>query len=107
MNPASTVHVTEQPSPGLVLPSSQSSPSSMLPLPQLTAQACVLPEASRQLGSRVQVVVQPVASPRSTPLGPLQPDGHGPLLLEPQSQASLPSFMPLPQTLTLQTLGVP
>ena len=61
----------------------------------------------RQLGSLVQVFEQPVASPKNRPFGPLQPVGHGPVMLVPQSQPSLPSFMPLPQMEALQTLGMP
>ena len=61
----------------------------------------------RQVGSFVQVLEQPDASPKKRPFGPAQPVGHGPARLVPQSQPSLPSFMPLPQTDTLQTLGVP
>ncbi len=78
----------------------------MLPLPQLTAQAVVLPLESRHLGSLVQVLVQPVPSPLKRPFGPVQPLGSlvGSL---PQSQASPVSLMPLPQTATVHLLGVP
>src|SRR5262245_41961762 len=75
MKPASIWQPEEQPSPELLLPSSQISPGSMLPLPQLVAHACVAPVALRQAGSLVHVFVQPVASPKNTPFGPLQPVG--------------------------------
>src|SRR5437763_6945347 len=72
MKPDSTLHVLEQPSLSNRLPSSQSSPISSAPLPQAVAQACVLPDESRQLGSAVQVFEQPDASPKNNPFGPLQ-----------------------------------
>src|SRR3954452_5829162 len=96
VNPASFLHVSEQPSPLTALPSSQSSPISMLPFPQLVEQACVLPWALRHVGSLVQVLEHPVRSPLKRPLGPVQPVGNlvGSV---PQSQASPASCMELPQ----------
>src|SRR3954452_24249634 len=105
MKPASRVQVFEHPSPSSRLPSSQPSPVSTDPLPQLIAQACVVAPV-RQEGSCVHVFEQPLASPKNNPFGPLQPVGHGPVRLVPQSQPSLPSFIPLPQMEALQTLGV-
>ena len=70
------------------------------------AQACVV-EPVRQVGSFVQVLEQPDASPKNRPFGPAQPVGHGPVVLVPQSQPSFPSFTPLPQVAPTQTLGVP
>ena len=96
VNPDSFLHVDEQPSPSTALPSSQSSPVSMLPFPQLVEQACVLPEALRQVGSLVQVLEQPVPSPLKRPFGPVQPVGSF-VGSVPQSQASPASFTPLPQ----------
>src|SRR5262245_40981742 len=105
MNPLSTMQVGEQPSPASLLPSSQSSPISMLPLPQVVEQACVTPAEVRQVGSFVQVLEQPVASPKNRPFGPLQPVGYGPSLFVPQSPPSFPSFMPLPQMAALHIPG--
>src|SRR4051794_35797530 len=73
MKPLSLLQSFEQPSPLFRLPSSQSSPASMLPLPQLVLQACVLPLAGavvpvpRQIGSFVQVFEHPVPSPTKRP----------------------------------------
>ena len=106
MKPPSSVQVFEQPSPSSRLPSSQASPISTAPLPQLMAHAPVVAPV-RQLGSLVQVFEQPDASPKNRPFGPAQPAGHGAVRLVPQSQPSLPSFMPLPQMDALQTLGMP
>src|SRR5262245_37553411 len=106
MNPASSVQVGEQPSPAAVLPSSQGSPVSTLPLPHEVVHACVAPPALRHDGSLVQVFEQPLASPKNAPFGPLQPFGR-PVLLVPQSQASVPSLTPLPHAALVQTLGVP
>src|SRR3954470_3892868 len=105
VKPVSTVQVAEQPSPEEVLPSSQPSLASTLPLPQLTSHAWVVAPV-RQAGSFVQAFVQPVPSPNIRPFGPLQPAGNV-VLLEPQSQASVPSLTPLPQKDLVQTLGVP
>ena len=78
----------------------------MAPLPQAVAHACVFPDGSRQLGSLVQVFEQPDPSPKNRPFGPLQPVGNVTLLV-PQSQPSLPSFTPLPQTDAAQVLLPP
>ena len=96
LNPASIWQVDEQPSPLTALPSSQVSPVSMLPFPQLVEQACVLPAELRQVGSLVQVLEQPVPSPLKRPFGPVHPTGNV-VGLVPQSQASPDSFTPLPQ----------
>src|SRR5262245_44236058 len=113
VKPPSMVQVGEQPSPGSRLPSSQASPISTLPLPQVTAQAWVTPADVRQTGSLVQVFEQPVASPKNRPFGPLQsappgpcPAGYGAALFVPQSQPSVPSLLPLPQIAAVQTLGL-
>ncbi len=106
VKPSSTLQVEEQPSPLTWLPSSQSSPVSMLPFPQLVEQACVFPEALRQVGSLVQVFEQPEPSPLKRPFGPVQPVGNL-VVSVPQSQPSPASFTPLPQMETLHTLGVP
>src|SRR4051794_12287528 len=76
IKPASTLQSFEHPSLSKRLPSSQASfvPSGLVstaPLPHAVAQACVFPEASRQLGSAVQVFEQPDASPKNRPFGPL------------------------------------
>src|SRR5947208_2721218 len=47
VNPPSTLQASEQPSPFLLLPSSQSSPVSTLPFPQTILQAVVAPLAAR------------------------------------------------------------
>src|SRR5580765_5885677 len=114
VNPPSTLQSGPHPSLGSRFPSSHSSPLSTLPLPQVTAQAWVAPAAVRQDGSLVQVFEQPVASPKKRPFGPLQsappgpwPAGYGAALFVPQSQPSVPSFLPLPQIDAVQTLGVP
>src|SRR4029077_8840102 len=70
--PVSSVQVDEQPSPGTRLPSSQASPVSIAPLPQLTAHACVV-DPVRQEGSFVHVFEHPLASPKNRPFGPLHP----------------------------------
>ena len=87
VNPPSTLQLSEQPSPFLLLPSSQSSPVSTLPFPQTILQAVVAPLASRQVGSLVQVFVHPEPSPLKRPFGPVHPAGSASGLL-PQSQAS-------------------
>src|ERR1022692_4303265 len=97
VKPCSTLHRCEHPSPSATLPSSQSSPASRFPFPQLVAQAWVV-EPVRQTGSLVQVFEHPVPSPLKRPFGPVQPVGKGDVLLVPQSQDSLVSTMPLPQT---------
>jgi len=63
VKPPSFLHLDEQPSPSSPLPSSHSSPGSRLPSPQEVVQACVLPLASWQFGSLVQVFEQPLPSP--------------------------------------------
>ena len=104
LNPASIWQLAEHPSPLLWLPSSQLSPISMLPFPQLAAQAWVLPAELRQIGSLVQVFEQPVPSPLKRPLGPPQPLGKL-VALVPQSQASPASFTPFPQTALVHDPG--
>jgi len=106
MNPASIAQVGEQPSPAFVFPSSHASLRSILPLPHVAAQACVVPDADRQTGSRVQVREQPDASPKNVPFGPLQPAGNA-LSLVPQSQASFASLTPFPQADFVQVLLPP
>ena len=98
VNPDSRVQVDEQPSPETVFPSSHCSPFSTFPFPQTVLQACVPqdPVVSRQTGSLVQVLEQPVPSPLKRPFGPVQPEGKV-VKLVPQSQASPASTMPLPQ----------
>src|SRR3954451_9358003 len=100
VKPPSTLQEPSQPSPLSRLPSSQSSPISLLPLPQVVSQSCVLPDESRHFGSFVQVLEQPVPSPKKRPFGPAHPVGSlaGSV---PQSQPSLDSFTPLPQTATV------
>src|SRR4051812_3849080 len=104
MNPPSSVQSFAQPSPESLLPSSHCSPVSTAPLPQVIAHAWFLPELSRQLGSFVQVFEQPLASPKNRPFGPLQPVGTFAGSV-PQSQPSLPSFTPLPQTVPMHLPG--
>src|SRR3954471_5141271 len=104
VNPASFLHFDEQPSPSTAFPSSQSSPVSMLPFPQLVAQACVLPAELRQIGSFVQVLEQPVPSPLKRPLGPVQPAGDA-VGWRPQWQPSPVSFTPFPQSALVHEPG--
>ena len=103
--PSSTLHDDEQPSWSFRLPSSQSSPVSRLPFPQLVAHSWVdpVPFVPRQMGSLVQVFEQPVPSPLNRPFGPVQPVGMvlGSL---PQSQDSPVSLIPFPHFATLQSL---
>ena len=106
MKPASSAHVSEQPSPEMLLRSSHASPGSTRPSPQTAAHACVTPAAERQPGSGVHVLEQPVPSPKNVPFGPLQRAGKA-VSLVPQSQASRPSITPLPHTAWEQTLGAP
>src|SRR6187431_1609649 len=84
VNPVSFVHVEEQPSPSMVLPSSQSSLISR-PSPHSDLQGAVA-----QFGSRRQSVEQP---------------SNGVVL--PSSQLSAPSTLPLPQVAFVHTLGAP
>ena len=58
-----------------------------------------IPVVPRQIGSFVQVLEQPLPSPLKRPFGTEQPAGNF-VGSVPQSQPSLPSFIPLPQTLT-------
>src|SRR5450432_1412904 len=84
MKPGSILHLSEQPSPLRVLPSSHSSPMTR-PSPQSDTHAPAL-----QLGSVWQTALQP---------------SYGSAL--PSSQLSAPSFLPSPQTVGVHTLGVP
>src|SRR6187399_2318913 len=94
VKPPSSIHTLEQPSPSTALPSSQVSPDavSMLPSPHAVLQATVTPEASRQVGSVVQVLEQPVPSPLNIPFWSAL------------SQDSPVSCMPLPHTAAVQTV---
>jgi hypothetical protein len=80
------VHFDEQPSPLLVLPSSQPSLTTN-PSPHFEVQ---VPVAELQFGSKWQAGEQPSFG-----------------LVFPSSQASEPSTLPSPQTVLLQALGWP
>src|SRR5262245_21857983 len=90
MNPASNLHVAEQPSPDRLLPSSQSSPERTMPSPHLPEQAPAVPPDG-QAGSGTQVAEQP---------------SNGVAL--PSSQPSAPSFLPSPHFVVWHSLtGLP
>src|SRR6185436_1510620 len=99
VKPASCLHLSSQPSPFARLPSSQSSPVSMLPLPQLVSQARVV-APSRHFGSLTQVLEQPLASPMNRPLHLSEPATQSP-----SSHDSPASTILLPHTAALHLLG--
>jgi len=85
LKPSSTLQSAEQPSPSVVLPSSQSSPRTM-PSPQAEVQALV----PSQAGSLRQSDEQPSKG-----------------MALPSSHASAPSTLPSPQVVGVQVLGLP
>src|SRR5215471_11836401 len=84
VNPGSIVQVAEHPSPETVLPSSHASPTTM-PSPHFDTH-----DAPEQSGSLRQSSEQP---------------SNGKVL--PSSQLSVPSILPSPHTVGVQTLGAP
>jgi hypothetical protein len=85
VNPDSTVHVAEQPSPARLLPSSHTSPLSRMPSPHLPAHT---PLAAVHVGSFWQVAEQP---------------SNG--LVSPTSQPSAPSFLLSPHRVAWHSVG--
>src|ERR1700689_2111062 len=84
--PVSITHELEQPSPDVMLPSSHSSPESMMPSPQIGTGTIV--QAPPVLGH-----VQPAVTCEQSAAQPLLP------VVSPSSHASSPSTTPSPHTI--------